>query len=155
MCCVCPDTSLPVIKTLSEMQDLSPPTPTKLIQSHLWLLWSDFRESRKLCVSSGALQASVSPAVELGAGGHRCCSVPDSAQRCNVIPEPTVQPPCQPLSQAVGLISPVLPPTCWHPQPLLSLSLALSPAAGRILVSWPELLTFAAGLADLSQMATL
>lgn len=53
-------------------------------------------------------------------GGHRCCAEREYAQRCNAIPEPTAQPPCQPLSQAAGLISPALAPTCWHRQPLLS-----------------------------------
>lgn len=132
------------------------PPPHPPIRSHLWLFWSDFRERGAAHCPLELLQASVSPAVERRGGmeergwGHRCCAELEFAQRCNVISEPTAPPPCQPLSQAAGLISPALAPACWHCQPL-----SPTPAAGRISASWPELLTFAAGLADPSQMATL
>ncbi|KAM7379776.1 hypothetical protein PAMP_005303 [Pampus punctatissimus] len=64
-------------------------------------------------------------------GVHRCFAELEFAQRCNVIPEPTTQPPCQPLSQAAGLISPSLALACWHrPAGTANPSLPLPQLAG-------------------------
>lgn len=68
------------------------------------------RETGSCALSSGALRASASPAVERSGreGGRqgrarRCCAEPAYAQWCIVIPEPTAQqPPRQPLSRAAG-----------------------------------------------------
>lgn len=132
-----------------------PPPPP--LQSHLWLFWSDFRGSGKLhriLWSFASICESCRGARRGGeGGGHRCCAEREFAQRCGVIPQPSTLPPCQPLSQPAK--QPACFPERWHRLAgTADPSLPPTPAAGSVSQSWPRLLTFAAGLADLSQMAT-
>ncbi len=127
------------------LKSLHTPLP---IQSHLWLFWSDFRESGELCAVLWSF-ASICESCRRakgrdGRGGHRCCAELEFAQRCNVIPEPTGQPPCQPLSQAAK--QPAWFPRRWHrpagtanpslPLPQLAGSLQVGLSSWRLLRGW-------------------
>lgn len=139
------------------LKSLRTPLP---IQSHLWLFWSDFRESGELCAVLWSFASICEFCRRMkGRDGNdeggrtqvlcraRVCT---AVQRDPWANRTAALPATQPSSQPAGLISPSLAPACWHRQPL-----SPTQAAGRISASWPQLLTFVAGLADLSQMATL
>lgn len=139
-----------LIQALKSLHN-SPP-----IQSHLWLFWSDFRGSVELCAVLWSF-ASICESCRWAKGrdmrgGEGETQVLCLARVCTAVQRDpwancaATLPATKPSSQAAGLIS----LACWHRQPLSPI-----PTVGRISACWPQLLTFAVGLADLSQMATL